>query len=75
MIGFSTPLEGMRAAEASLERTAGRIAAAGASQGEDSVDLSAEMVALMVARNGFEADANVVRAADQVSRALLSVLG
>lgn len=75
MIRLATPLEGMQRAELSLERTAGRIATMGGSPEGDSVDLSAEMVALIVARNSFRANGNVARAEDQMTRALLDVLG
>ena len=59
MIDFSTPLQGMQSAETSLNRTAANIAQSGLTtpqttskttqthQGEDSVQLSSEMVALM----------------------------
>ena len=74
MTGFTAPLEGMRLAEASLARTAVRIASANASPEGDSVDLSAEIVALITARNSFQANASVARSMDEMGKALLDVL-
>ncbi len=75
MIRLATPLEGLQRADLSLERTAGRIATLAGSPEGDSVDLSTEMIALIVARNSFRANANAARAEDQMARALLDLLG
>ncbi len=65
-------LSGMHAAETRLEHAANRIARV--SQPEDQVDLSAEMVALIEARNNFAANANVMKTADEVERSLLELV-
>ena len=75
MIDFSTPLAGMSAAEQSINKIAANIANAGGSPAGDSVDLSAEAVALLQAKNDFQANANVVYAEDDVYRSLLKVVG
>jgi flagellar basal body rod protein FlgC len=64
----------MQKASESLDRTAARIAAGPFTQG-DSVDLSAEMVALMTAKNGFDANVTVARTEDEMSRSLLKLVG
>jgi flagellar hook protein FlgE len=75
MIDFSTPLAGMSAAEQSINKAATNIANAGGSPAGDSVDLSAEALALLQAKNDFHANANVVHAEDDVYRSLLKVVG
>lgn len=75
MIDFSTPLAGMSAAEQSLNKAASQIANAGGSAAGDSVDLSAEAVALLEAKSNFRANANVVHAEDQVYQSLLKAIG
>lgn len=65
-------LSGMHAAETKLEQAANRIAHI--SQPEDQVDLSAEMVALLEARNDFAANANVMKTGNEVERALLDLV-
>ena len=67
-------LAGMEQAQAGVERAASRIAACGTPEG-DRVDLSAEMVSLMEARSGFEADTRLVRVAEDVGRRLVDMLG
>lgn len=74
MIDLQIPLAGMNSASASLDRAASRIAEASSPAG-DSVDLSAEMIALIEARTGFEANVSVAKAEDQVNRSLLNLLG
>lgn len=75
MIDFSTPLAGMSAAEQSLNEAADKIANAGGSPAGDAVDLSAEAVALLEAKNDFRANANVVHVEDDVYRSLLRMVG
>ena len=75
MIDFSVPLAGMRQAEESLQKTASRLARVGLADAGDTVDLSAEMVALIEARNDFAVNTKVVRTEDQMTKSLLSRLG
>ena len=75
MIDFSTPLAGLSAAEQSINKIAMNIANAGNGAAGDSVDLSAEAVALLQAKTDFHANANVVHAEDDVYRSLLKIVG
>ena len=63
----------MHAAESSLNRTASRIASLPVAA--DSVDLSAEMVKMLQARNSFDANVKVAKTADEMDRSTLSMLG
>lgn len=75
-IGFSS-LQGMQKAEAQLNTAAGRIAQlpTAANGGGDTIDLSAEIVALMSARDNFMANVGAAKTGDQIQRALLNMLG
>jgi hypothetical protein len=73
-----TALEGIRRAEERVQRAAERLArlplsADGAT--EDVVDLSAETVALLEARNAHAANAAVAQTAQQLEQHLLDILG
>lgn len=74
-------LEGMRQAQAQVEASAVRLsktapsAAAGTGGGGDIVDLSAEMVALMQARNFHSAMVTVAQTADEMDAHLVNLLG
>jgi flagellar basal body rod protein FlgG len=74
MIDFQAPLQGMSLASASLDRAATRIASLGTPAG-DSVDLSAEMVALIQAKNNFGANVRVAQTMDEVTQSLLNLIG
>lgn len=66
-------LGGMEQAAARLDRTATRLAKV--ADPTDTVDLSAEMVALMQARNDFAVNAKVLKTADEMSKTLVEMLG
>jgi hypothetical protein len=74
MIDFQAPLQGMDSASASLDRAASRIAAIGTPSG-DTVDLSAEMVAMIQAKNDFGANVKAAQTMDEVSRSTLEIVG
>jgi flagellar hook protein FlgE len=77
---MNAALGGMQNAQISLERTAQRIAGASTQppnrppETSDSVDLSTEMVALLAARNQFQANAQVFHAGDQMQKKLLDIM-
>jgi flagellar hook protein FlgE len=75
MIDFSTPLAGLNAATTSLNKVAANIANYGGSPTGNSVDLSADAVALIQAKNDFAANINVAKTEDQLTKSLLSILG
>ena len=64
-------LSGMDAAQERFERVAERTAR----PAEDSVDLSAEAVKMMEARNAFQANARVAQTGDEMERTALDILG
>ena len=74
---ISSALEGMSRAETQLNKAASEIARAPVldSQGGDILDLSAAMVALLQSRNNFEANTNVLKVADELSKDLLRIVG
>jgi len=78
MIDFSTPLQtplqGMSQASASVDRAAARIASLGTPAG-DSVDLSAEMVALIEGKNNFSANVKSAQTMDEMTQTLLNMVG
>lgn len=75
MSAIFSALAGMQAAEQKLSQAAARIAQWPGVPPADTVDLSAEAVALIEARNENAANVSVARTADQVDRATLSLLG
>lgn len=70
MIDFSTPLSGMIRAETSVNQIAMRLS----QPADDTVTLSAEMIALMQSRNDFAIDVRLAQAEDQMTQSALSVL-
>lgn len=79
----STPLsvsslQGMQNAEARFQTTAERIAQLPGAwqnpQSPDRIDLSAEMVAMMSARDNFMANVEAAKAGDGLQRALLNMV-
>ena len=74
MIDFSIPLAGMQQAEASLYKTASRVAVVGLTPAGDNDDLSTEMIAMIEAKNSFSANTKVAQAENQVTQSLLNIL-
>lgn len=75
MIRFDAPLEGIRVQTDRLNLAATRLARAAGAEGGDQVDLSAELIALLVARNGVAANGKAAQAVDETSRSVLDLLG
>ncbi len=69
MNDFAVSLAGLNQAQSTIERVANRIARAPANAA-DNVDLSAEAVALLRARNDFSANLNAIKAVDQLRNAI-----
>jgi len=69
----SIGLQGMQLAEARIDKTAAALAKAGTP--EDRVDLSAEMVALLAAKQSFHASAKLVAMGDEMAKATVALLG
>jgi flagellar basal body rod protein FlgG len=70
---MSVALGGMQNAQSTLQRTAERVAAV-SPETSDSVDLSSQMVAMLAARNQFQANARVIQTADDMQKKLLNIL-
>jgi flagellar basal body rod protein FlgG len=74
MIDFSAPLSGLDRATSAVDKVASRIARTDETSG-DSIDLSSEAIALLVARQNFESNIKAVQTADEMSRSVLDLLG
>ncbi len=77
MLNLSIPLQGMSQAASRVDTAASRIARAGSlsqSQQPDTIDLSAEMIALMQSRNDFAANAKVAGSFDEMTKSVLNIL-
>ena len=76
MPDLSIPLGGMSQAESRVNTAASRLARLGASLSDpqDTVDLSAEMIALMDSKNNFETNVKVAQTFDQMNRTVLDIL-
>ena len=73
---FSIPLSGLNQATASLNVTAAKLARVGGSaQAGDTLNLSADMVAMMQARESFSTNLKVSQTADDMTKALLNLVG
>jgi hypothetical protein len=74
-MGFSS-LQGMQNAEVQFNTAAAKIAQLpSAANGDgDTVDLSAEIVAMMSARDNFMANVGAAKSGDQLQRALLNMI-
>ena len=71
---LSSALSGLQANQRALARHAERIASAGADPPPADLSLEDEMVGVMQARRGYEANLAVVRAADDMLGSLIDVL-
>jgi flagellar hook protein FlgE len=74
MVDFSNPLAALGRASSTVDKVAARVAQAGSASG-DTVDLSAEAVTLMVARQNFDSNIRVIQTADEMTESLLNLLG
>jgi flagellar hook protein FlgE len=79
MADFSIPLAGMSQASSNFDQAAARIArsplcSTSAQIPGDTVDLSHEMVALLQAKNDFEANTKTVRVIDDMARSTLDMI-
>ena len=71
-------LQGLQQADAQLETAAARIASSGTSSPDganlDSVDLSAEMVALISAKDQFSANLSTLKTSDEIQKNLIDMM-
>ncbi len=76
-IGMTTSLQGMQRAETQLNQVAQNIAQGpsfSTPQG-DTVDLSTQAVALIQAKNSFEANTAALKVGDEMTQTLLKSIG
>jgi len=70
-------LQGLEQGQVQLDKTAARLAGAGVVSPDgtnlDTVDLSAEMVALMSAKTQFSASLSILKTADEIQKNTLDV--
>jgi len=71
-IGMIQSLQGMQQAESQFNQAAQSIALPPPSYPTDTVDLSAQAVALIQAKNSFEANTAAFKVGDEITQALLS---
>jgi flagellar hook protein FlgE len=76
-IGMTSSLQGMQRAETQLNQVAQNIAqspSTSAGPEGDTVDLSAQAVALIQAKNSFEANTAAFKVSDEMTQTLLKVV-
>ncbi len=77
-IGMTSSLQGMQRAETQLNQVAQSIAqgpfSSAAPQG-DTVDLSQQAVALIQAKNSFEANTTALKVGDEMTQSLFKAIG
>jgi flagellar hook protein FlgE len=77
-IGMTYSLQGMQKAETQLNQVAQNIAQGPSSTTAgpevDTVDLSAQAVALIEGKNSFEANTSALKASDQMTQTLLKTI-
>ena len=75
----SIALQGLQQADVQLEAAAARIASVGANSTDganiDVVDLSAEMIAIISARNMFDVNLVTLKAVDQMQKSVIDLKG
>jgi uncharacterized protein YeaC (DUF1315 family) len=79
-IGSISSLQGMQNAENQFEQAAQNIAqwpssSTSTASSQDTVDLSQQAVALIQSRNSFEANTAAFKVGDEMTQALLNVVG
>jgi flagellar hook protein FlgE len=79
-IGTTQSLQGMQRAETQFNQAAQNIAqwpssSSSTAQQSDTVDLSAQAVALIQSKNSFEANTAAFKVDDEMTQSLLNVIG
>ena len=77
-IGMTSSLQGMQRAETQINQVAQNIAQGPSSRSAgpegDTVDLSAQAVALIEGKNSFEANTSALKVSDQMTQTLLNAI-
>jgi flagellar basal body rod protein FlgG len=79
-IGMTSSLQGMQQAESQFNKAAQNIAqwpssSSSSSTPQDTVDLSAQAIALIQSKNSFEANTAALKVSDQMTQSLLNAIG
>jgi flagellar hook protein FlgE len=74
MVGLTSAVEGLARSEAQFNQAARTIARAPLAAGADTVDLSTAAVALLTARNNFEANTQIIKISDELEQTLINTL-
>jgi flagellar hook protein FlgE len=78
MVGLSAPLEGLSRAQASFDHAAANIArpvSIDSQAPQDQVSMSDQMVALLEAKNSYEANLKTLQTGNQMQKTLLDLIG
>lgn len=82
MAAINNALQGLASAESQLNTAAGKIAqwpqtqlTSSSAPVTDTVDLSAQAIAVLQASNNFEANTKMIKVADQMDQTLLNSIG
>jgi flagellar basal body rod protein FlgG len=77
MLGLIQPLEALQHSAAQFNQAASNFVRATlpSSNGQDTVNLSTAAVAMMQARNSFDANTKVVETTDDMDKTLLNAIG
>lgn len=78
-IGMTQSLQGMQQAETQFNQAADNIAqwpsSSSSSTPQDTVDLSAQAIALIQSKNSFEANTAALKVSDEMTQSLLNTIG
>ena len=74
MVGLASAVEGIARSGAQFNQAARAIARAPLEAGADTVDLSTAAVALLTARNNFEANTQIIKISDELEQTLINTL-
>jgi flagellar hook protein FlgE len=74
MVGLTSALDGLARSEAQFNQAARNIARATLAAGADTVDLSTAAVALLTARNNFEANTQMIKITNELEQTLINTL-
>jgi len=74
MVGLASAVEGLARSEAQFNQAARSIARSPLGAGVDTVDLSTAAVALLAARNNFEANTQIIKISDELEQTLINTL-
>jgi flagellar hook protein FlgE len=74
MVGLTSALDGLARSEAQFNQAARSIARVPLAAGTDTVDLSTAAVALLTARNNFEANTQIIKISDELEQTSINTL-